>query len=125
SVGVPTGDMTFQTFNLPSVASNPALLTIAAPANDVERLTNQKDALPKIQGLFNYFHNIVTSIEVFGKALERAAEEELKRMWPVFKNIIDQVNSALTILPPSGVMAGIYARVDNERGVWKAPANVS
>jgi phage tail sheath protein FI len=26
-------------------------------------------------------------------------------------------------LPPSGYMAGIYARVDNTRGVWKAPAN--
>lgn len=26
-------------------------------------------------------------------------------------------------LPPSGFMAGIYARVDNQRGVWKAPAN--
>lgn len=28
-------------------------------------------------------------------------------------------------LPPSGAMAGVYARVDRERGVWKAPANVS
>jgi phage tail sheath protein FI len=28
-----------------------------------------------------------------------------------------------TDLPPSGYMAGIYARVDNDRGVWKAPAN--
>jgi phage tail sheath protein FI len=28
-------------------------------------------------------------------------------------------------LPPSGAMAGIYARVDRERGVWKAPANES
>jgi phage tail sheath protein FI len=27
-------------------------------------------------------------------------------------------------LPPSAAMAGIYARVDRERGVWKAPANV-
>jgi phage tail sheath protein FI len=26
-------------------------------------------------------------------------------------------------LPASGYMAGIYARVDNARGVWKAPAN--
>jgi hypothetical protein len=26
-------------------------------------------------------------------------------------------------LPPSGYLAGIYARVDNSRGVWKAPAN--
>ena len=28
-------------------------------------------------------------------------------------------------LPPSGIMVGIYAAVDNDRGVWKAPANVS
>ncbi|WP_340105909.1 phage tail sheath family protein [Rhodohalobacter sp. 8-1] len=28
-------------------------------------------------------------------------------------------------LYPSGAMAGIYARVDRQRGVWKAPANVS
>jgi hypothetical protein len=28
-------------------------------------------------------------------------------------------------LPPSGAVAGIYAAVDNSRGVWKAPANVS
>ncbi len=27
-------------------------------------------------------------------------------------------------LPPSGAVAGIYAQVDNSRGVWKAPANV-
>ena len=27
-------------------------------------------------------------------------------------------------VPPSGVMAGIYVRVDREEGVWKAPANV-
>lgn len=28
------------------------------------------------------------------------------------------------ILPPSPVMAGVYAQVDSARGVWKAPANV-
>ena len=27
-------------------------------------------------------------------------------------------------LPPSAAIAGLYARVDRERGVWKAPANV-
>jgi phage tail sheath protein FI len=26
-------------------------------------------------------------------------------------------------MPPAGFLAGIYARVDNDRGVWKAPAN--
>jgi uncharacterized protein len=29
------------------------------------------------------------------------------------------------ILPPSGAIAGIYAAIDSNRGVWKAPANVS
>ena len=29
------------------------------------------------------------------------------------------------VLPPSAAVAGVYARVDRERGVWKAPANVS
>lgn len=28
-------------------------------------------------------------------------------------------------LPPSGIVVGIYASVDRDRGVWKAPANVS
>ncbi|WP_024903424.1 phage tail sheath family protein [Robbsia andropogonis] len=29
------------------------------------------------------------------------------------------------LVPPSAVMAGIYAKVDGERGVWKAPANIA
>lgn len=29
------------------------------------------------------------------------------------------------VLPPSAAVAGVYARVDRDRGVWKAPANVS
>ncbi len=29
------------------------------------------------------------------------------------------------VMPPAAAMAGIYASIDNSRGVWKAPANVS
>lgn len=29
------------------------------------------------------------------------------------------------VMPPSPAVAGVYARVDADRGVWKAPANVS
>jgi phage tail sheath protein FI len=35
------------------------------------------------------------------------------------------LGSQRVVLPPSAAMAGIYASVDRERGVWKAPANVS
>lgn len=35
------------------------------------------------------------------------------------------LTSLLMKIPPSGAIAGIYAAVDEARGVWKAPANVS
>jgi Bacteriophage tail sheath protein len=37
--------------------------------------------------------------------------------------VYDPVTDASIYLPPSGHIAGIYARVDQERGVHKAPAN--
>jgi uncharacterized protein len=43
----------------------------------------------------------------------------------VFSSIVNAVKKHLSKLPPSGSIAGIYARVDNARGVWKAPANES
>lgn len=38
--------------------------------------------------------------------------------------VFDPVTDDNIFVPPSGHMAGIYARVDQERGVHKAPANV-
>jgi len=35
------------------------------------------------------------------------------------------LNRHNVLMPPSPAIAGIYAAVDNSRGVWKAPANVS
>jgi uncharacterized protein len=43
--------------------------------------------------------------------------------------LYNQIKAALAqqrvVLPPSAAIAGIYASVDRDRGVWKAPANVS
>lgn len=40
------------------------------------------------------------------------------------QNILSEITKLSITLPPSGAVAGIYARVDRQRGVWKAPANV-
>ena len=40
------------------------------------------------------------------------------------RSIHTKIQNHYIILPPSGAIAGIYARVDGNRGVWKAPANV-
>lgn len=39
------------------------------------------------------------------------------------KNAVDAVNRL--DVPPSALVAGVYAKVDREKGVWKAPANVA
>jgi uncharacterized protein len=44
---------------------------------------------------------------------------------PFFKSVLDEICRRLNMLPPSAAMAGIFTMVDNTRGVWKAPANVS
>ena len=42
-----------------------------------------------------------------------------------YNAIKDAIQKELkVVLPPGSAMAGVYARVDNDRGVWKAPANV-
>lgn len=52
-------------------------------------------------------------------------EQTLLENFPPYRNVINGIGSTLTLCPPSGAIAGIYALVDNQRGVWKAPANVS
>ena len=49
----------------------------------------------------------------------------LMQVSPVFKAMVTSARKKLNLLPPSAAMAGIYTMVDGERGVWKAPANVS
>lgn len=43
--------------------------------------------------------------------------------------LYNQIKAAMAqqrvVLPPSAAVAGVYAAVDRDRGVWKAPANVS
>lgn len=46
-------------------------------------------------------------------------------MSPLYNNVLKACKDKLNLLPPSAAMAGIYTMVDNARGVWKAPANVS
>jgi hypothetical protein len=44
---------------------------------------------------------------------------------PTYSNLLDEIRAVMNLLPPSAAMAGIYTTVDNNRGVWKSPANIS
>lgn len=67
------------------------------------------------------FNSIQTSAHEFEKSLNDA----LVVAFGKFKELVTKGAEALNLLPPSGAVAGVYASVDRDRGVWKAPANVS
>lgn len=43
----------------------------------------------------------------------------------LYQQIKKLIADERVVLPPSATIAGIYASVDRDRGVWKAPANIS
>lgn len=53
------------------------------------------------------------------------AHKALFQMSALYKETIKEMAVMLNKLPASAAMAGIYTMVDNTKGVWRAPANVS
>ncbi len=82
-------------------------------------------ALPGLQKGFSAASGAIAGI-VTAMANYRGLNEQtlFENLLP-YRNVINGIGSTLTLCPPSGAIAGIYALVDNQRGVWKAPANVS
>lgn len=68
------------------------------------------------------FDNITTTSEKDG-LLE--LHKTLRVISPLYKDILKEALFKVNCLPASAAMAGIFTMVDNTRGVWKAPANVS
>ena len=49
---------------------------------------------------------------------------EMEEQHPqIFRSLLATTRREYVVLPPSGAMAGIYVKMDRNRGVWKAPAN--
>ena len=72
---------------------------------------------PNVLSDFNYRWDTV-------KVKKDGADVDYNSLKSIERSAIElAVNNFPINLPPSAVIAGIYARVDNNRGVWKAPAN--
>jgi hypothetical protein len=103
------------------------VLTISAELDKVY-LDAVTDVLTDAEGIID---NIKTAVqaadaidvnngELNGRTL--ASIEKIDN--EAFSTIKTKITDLPVVLPPSAAMAGVYARVDNDRGVWKAPANV-
>ncbi|MGY6633404.1 MAG: phage tail sheath family protein [Alkalilacustris sp.] len=52
-------------------------------------------------------------------------DKTMRSIVPVYAEMMNEIADRMNCMPPGAAMAGIYTMVDNTRGVWKAPANVS
>ncbi|MBE9232265.1 phage tail sheath family protein [Cuspidothrix issatschenkoi LEGE 03284] len=84
---------------------------------------------PYLQTALNYYY---TDNSVIIKAPEKAASDTDSNLLNIkttntdlYNKIQTEITKKRVVLPPSAAVAGVYARVDRDRGVWKAPANVS
>jgi hypothetical protein len=118
-------------FTALTVGSWPQTVAAVAPvapglideANDPNRRIAAVNLLQPIFDELNtaYLNLIVNA----GNSYVKTLDASLALVFPVYKNILNGVSSSMTVMPPSGAVAGVYAQVDRTRGVWKAPANVS
>ncbi|WP_264529091.1 phage tail sheath C-terminal domain-containing protein [Flavobacterium sp. N502540] len=92
-----------------------------------------------ITGLVNNFSGIAAALTALLNAIKSVSGKDLNNGElngrklsaleavdnATYNKILTEIYNLPITLPPSSAIAGIYARVDKDRGVWKAPANVS
>ncbi|MBU3030114.1 phage tail sheath C-terminal domain-containing protein [Paracoccus marinaquae] len=52
-------------------------------------------------------------------------DKTMRAIVPLYNDVMNSITRYMNAMSPAAAMAGLYTMVDNSRGVWKAPANVS
>lgn len=103
--------------------------TFVAPTTDVNDIFTATqtavNAAPYFKAILGKLSSLVSEFDDELDAIRNNRVETLEEVDSVYKGIVDAINSQGVELPPSGAVVGVYASVDRNRGVWKAPANVS
>jgi phage tail sheath protein FI len=79
----------------------------------------------ELDGIFNKMVQFISDIQSAALIRVNLAQQVLYNQHTIIGNMVELIKRDLATVPPSGAVAGVYAHVDNTRGVWKAPANVS
>ncbi len=83
---------------------------------------------PYLQTSLNYYYSDDSVTIIDGSDTTTAdSGEKLSSIknTDLYSKIKTEIDKKRIVLSPSSALAGIYAKVDRDRGVWKAPANVS
>ena len=110
----------------------PFLKTTAAAIDDItyENLNGGKvstltDLLSPASAPNTAAADIINSIAKGNGLSVRENNAALMKASKLYQQILGIVQDKVNILPPSGIMAGVYSLVDATKGVWTAPANVA
>lgn len=115
STVVQTSEVGLQNFD---VASKKVLQSIL----EQELLPKGKVDL-KQQKVLDYIKEI--SNPSLTKKDKEILEKVLINLSPIYEKLLLDIRNELNLMAPGAAMAGVMTMVDNNRGVWKAPANVS
>ena len=95
----------------------------------VDQAAIDKEKDPKVkakkEAIAKEIDRLLTIPEDAEAADMQSLEDTLRVLSPLYKKVVSEMQEKLNLLSPCAAMAGIYTMVDNTRGVWKAPANVS
>ena len=103
-------------------------LTFGAPDDKNNIYTDTEtteNAAPYFNALLKKMEQLISDFFHELKASRDNRTKVLAETDPVYQNIVNTISKKGIVLPPGSTVAGVYAMVDRERGVWKAPANVS
>jgi uncharacterized protein len=113
---VPVTAISFRNLHADSIAALASLLTLSIRESGMP-LKKQTSIIAEIAKLSSSADN--------SKAVNNELHKTLSAVCPLYNKVLAGIQNKLNLLPPSAAMAGVYTMVDNTRGVWKAPANVS
>jgi len=102
-----------------AVVTAPGALQKAVRVSIIDHCEKMKDRFAIIDG------QRTTDITVDAIKGDNLTDSDFAALYFPWIQVFDPVMNGPVFAPPSGHMAGIYARVDAERGVHKAPANTS
>lgn len=94
----------------------------AGPVTDAAKNEEaRRTAAGSMANVLKYFNAVIGAAASY----EKTFDDSLEAAMGIYKQIKTAIAASSSVLPPSAAIAGIYCRVDNARGVWKAPANES
>tara|TARA_B100001287_G_C22681304_1_gene530569 strand:+ start:1058 stop:2938 length:1881 start_codon:yes stop_codon:yes gene_type:complete len=100
-------------------------LTSANLYEGLEEGSKFKKGKSALENLFNELVGVLLSIKNDSISIKESLDKVVYDTNALYNNIVNEIQKTGSMLPPSGSVAGVYAQVDANRGVWKAPANVS